>query len=157
MLKTAVANLINFQNDAEVALRAIPELIKLLGDKDEVLFSLLPNPSSFLVVLFEFQVVRGQAAAMVHQLTKRESARQALVQTPDPGEPLVKALCDAMEKTVNQVVLIISVFATFNILKFIQDTQKDALGALCEMSHNPEGLLAIFRSGGIPALIRMLK
>jgi catenin beta 1 len=30
MLKNAVANLINYQDDAELALRAIPELIRLL-------------------------------------------------------------------------------------------------------------------------------
>ncbi len=36
MLKTAVVNLINYQDDAELATRAIPELIKLLNDEDQV-------------------------------------------------------------------------------------------------------------------------
>lgn len=36
MLKTAVVEVINYQDDAELATRAIPELIKLLSDKDEV-------------------------------------------------------------------------------------------------------------------------
>ena len=36
MLKEAVVNLINYQDDAEVATRAIPELTKLLNDDDGV-------------------------------------------------------------------------------------------------------------------------
>lgn len=36
MLKTAVVNIINYQDDAELTLKAIPELIKLLGDVDPV-------------------------------------------------------------------------------------------------------------------------
>jgi catenin beta 1 len=36
MVKTAVVEMINYQDDAELATRAIPELIKLLCDKDEV-------------------------------------------------------------------------------------------------------------------------
>ncbi len=35
MLKTAVVNLINYQDDAELATRAIPELIRLLSDQDQ--------------------------------------------------------------------------------------------------------------------------
>lgn len=37
MLKHAVVNLINYQDDAELATRAIPELTKLLNDEDQVL------------------------------------------------------------------------------------------------------------------------
>src|SRR5699024_1673472 len=36
MLKHAVVNLINYQDDADLATRAIPELIKLLNDEDQV-------------------------------------------------------------------------------------------------------------------------
>lgn len=38
MLKHAVVNLINYQDDAELATRAIPELTKLLNDEDQVDF-----------------------------------------------------------------------------------------------------------------------
>ena len=55
MLKHAVVNLINYQDDADLATRAIPELIKLLNDED--------------------QVVVSQAAMMVHQLSKKEASR----------------------------------------------------------------------------------
>ncbi len=83
MLKHAVVNLINyqvnqkqwttgnechskcvdnFQDDADLATRAIPELIKLLNDED--------------------QVVVSQAAMMVHQLSKKEASRHAIMNSP---------------------------------------------------------------------------
>lgn len=36
MLKSAIVHLINYQDDAELATRAIPELTKLLNDEDPV-------------------------------------------------------------------------------------------------------------------------
>ena len=39
MLKHAVVNLINYQDDADLATRAIPELIKLLNDEDQVMMN----------------------------------------------------------------------------------------------------------------------
>lgn len=36
LLKTAIVHLINYQDDAELATRAVPELTKLLGDEDPV-------------------------------------------------------------------------------------------------------------------------
>lgn len=52
MLKHAVVNLINYQDDAELATRAIPELTKLLNDEDQVL--VLPYCGSDLVFNFCF-------------------------------------------------------------------------------------------------------
>ena len=43
MLKHAVVNLINYQDDADLATRAIPELFKLLNDKDQVALPLPPE------------------------------------------------------------------------------------------------------------------
>lgn len=62
MLKHAVVNLINYQDDADLATRAIPELIKLLNDED--------------------QVVVSKAAMMVHQLSKKEASRHAIMNSP---------------------------------------------------------------------------
>lgn len=36
LLKTAIVHLINYQDDAELASRAMPELTKLLNDEDQV-------------------------------------------------------------------------------------------------------------------------
>lgn len=36
LLKTAIVHLINYQDDADLATRAVPELTKLLADEDQV-------------------------------------------------------------------------------------------------------------------------
>lgn len=114
MLKHAVVNLINYQDDADLATRAIPELIKLLNDED--------------------QVVVSQAAMMVHQLSKKEASRHAIMNSPQMVAALVRAL------------------STSNDL----ETTKGAVGTLHNLSHHRQGLLAIFKSGGIPALVKLL-
>ena len=72
MLKHAVVNLINYQDDADLATKAIPELIKLLNDED--------------------QVVVSQAAMMVHQLSKKEASRHAIMNSPQMVAALVQPL-----------------------------------------------------------------
>ncbi|OQR71856.1 armadillo segment polarity protein-like, partial [Tropilaelaps mercedesae] len=114
MLRHAVVNLINYQDDADLATRAIPELIKLLNDED--------------------QVVVGQAAVMVHQLSKKEASRHAIMNSPQMVAALVRAM------------------ATSNDL----DTTRSAAGTLQNLSQHRQGLLAIFKSGGIPALVKLL-
>lgn len=54
MLKHAVVNLINYQDDAELATRAIPELTKLLNDEDQVVAHNLCLISGFELFLFLF-------------------------------------------------------------------------------------------------------
>lgn len=53
MLKHAVVNLINYQDDAELATRAIPELTKLLNDEDQVGFH-GSNGSEFIYYYYLF-------------------------------------------------------------------------------------------------------
>lgn len=55
MLKHAVSNLVNYQDDADLATHAIPELISLLNDEDNHVVS--------------------HAAQMVHQLSRKEASR----------------------------------------------------------------------------------
>ncbi|KAL5005741.1 hypothetical protein ScPMuIL_016899 [Solemya velum] len=114
MLKHAVVNLINYQDDADLATRAIPELTKLLNDED--------------------QVVVSQAAMMVHQLSKKEASRHAIMNSPQ----MVAALVRAMSNTNDM------------------ETTRCAAGTLHNLSHHRQGLLAIFKSGGIPALVKLL-
>lgn len=75
MLKHAVVNLINYQDDADLATRAIPELIKLLNDED--------------------QVVVSQAAMMVHQLSKKEASRHAIMNSAQMVAALVRAISNS--------------------------------------------------------------
>ncbi|KAL4714187.1 hypothetical protein ACJJTC_008541 [Scirpophaga incertulas] len=114
MLKHAVVNLINYQDDADLATRAIPELIKLLNDED--------------------QVVVSQAAMMVHQLSKKEASRHAIMNSPEMVAALVRAISYSNDL----------------------ETTKGAVGTLHNLSHHRQGLLAIFKSGGIPALVKLL-
>ncbi|XP_024082640.1 armadillo segment polarity protein-like isoform X2 [Cimex lectularius] len=114
MLKHAVVNLINYQDDADLATRAIPELIKLLNDED--------------------QVVVSQAAMMVHQLSKKEASRHAIMNSPQMVAALVRAISNSDDL----------------------ETTKGAVGTLHNLSHHRQGLLAIFKSGGIPALVKLL-
>lgn len=41
LLTTAVVELLSLQDEAELTTKAIPELVKLLADKDEVIYSFL--------------------------------------------------------------------------------------------------------------------
>lgn len=114
MLKHAVVNLINYQDDADLATRAIPELIKLLNDEDQVIVS--------------------QAAMMVHQLSKKEASRHAIMNSMQMVTALVRAISNSNDL----------------------ETTKGAVGTLHNLSHHRQGLLAIFKSGGIPALVKLL-
>ncbi|KAM9315220.1 junction plakoglobin-like isoform 1-T2 [Pholidichthys leucotaenia] len=113
-LKNAIIHLINYQDDAELATRAVPELTKLLNDED--------------------QVVVSKTAQIINQLTRKEASRAAMRNAPQ----LVAAVVRAMQNTSDM------------------ETAKATTGILHNLSHSREGLLSIFKSGGIPALVRML-
>uniref|UniRef100_A0A3P9K4R4 Junction plakoglobin a n=1 Tax=Oryzias latipes TaxID=8090 RepID=A0A3P9K4R4_ORYLA len=114
MLKAAIVHLINYQDDAELATRAVPELTKLLNDED--------------------QFVVSRAAQIVNQLSRKEASRQALMQSPQ----MVAAVVRAMQNTSDM------------------ETTRATASIMHNLSHKREGLLAIFKSSGIPALVRML-
>lgn len=114
MLKHAVVNLINYQDDADLATKAIPELTTLLNDED--------------------RVVVQQAAQMVHMLSKKVASRQAIMNNPGMISALVRAMQNSNDP----------------------ETQRYCTGALHNLSHHRQGLLSIFKSGGIPALVKML-
>lgn len=77
LLKNAIVHLINYQDDAELATRAVPELTKLLTDDD--------------------LVVVNKAALIVNQLTRKEASRRVLVQSPVLMEALVRAMSAAVD------------------------------------------------------------
>lgn len=81
-----------------------------------------------------FQVVVNKAAVMVNQLSKKEASRHAIMRSPQ----MVSAIVRTMQNT-NDV-----------------ETARCTAGTLHNLSHHREGLLAIFKSGGIPALVKML-
>lgn len=71
---------------------------------------------------------------MVNQLSKKEASRHAIMRSPQ----MVSAIVRTMQNT-NDV-----------------ETARCTAGTLHNLSHHREGLLAIFKSGGIPALVKML-
>ncbi|KAM7386257.1 hypothetical protein PAMA_009071 [Pampus argenteus] len=114
LLKTAIVHLINYQDDAELATRAVPELTKLLADEDPV--------------------VVNKAAMIVNQLTRKEASCRVLVHSPAIVGAVVRVMTTAVDI----------------------ETSRCAASVLHSLSHQREGLLVIFKSGGIPALVHML-
>lgn len=86
------------------------------------------------IVFLVFQVVVNKAAVMVHQLSKKEASRHAIMRSPQ----MVSAIVRTMQNTSDV------------------ETARCTAGTLHNLSHHREGLLAIFKSGGIPALVKML-
>lgn len=114
MLKSAVVDLINYQDDADLANRAIPELIRLLSEND-------------------LHIVQ-QATSIVNQLTKKEASCHVVLNNMHMVSALVRTATNSNDA----------------------ETVRSAVGAMHNMSHHRQGLLAIFKSGGIPALVRLL-
>lgn len=85
--------------------------------------------------LLSLQVVVSKAAMIVNQLSKKEASRRALMQSPQ----IVAAVVRTMQSTSDL------------------DTARCTTSILHNLSHHREGLLSIFKSGGIPALVRMLR
>ncbi|TRY94773.1 hypothetical protein DNTS_035651, partial [Danionella cerebrum] len=79
-------------------------------------------------------VVVNKAALIVNQLTRKEASRRVIMQSPQ----MVAALVRAMQSTGDP------------------ETARCAASVLHSLSHQRQGLLAIFKSAGIPALVRML-
>uniref|UniRef100_UPI00358E6464 catenin beta-1-like isoform X2 n=1 Tax=Myxine glutinosa TaxID=7769 RepID=UPI00358E6464 len=114
MLKNSMGNILDYQDDVDLTIRAIPEFIKLLGDEN--------------------QVVVSQAAQMVHQLSRKETAWHSMMESPQ----LVAALVHTLQTTTDI------------------DTARYTAGTLHNLSHHHKGLLAIFKAGGIPVLVKSL-
>ena len=102
---------------------------RLFSDQRET-----PKKTLCFFYLHPLQVVVNKAAVMVHQLSKKEASRHALMRSPQ----MVSAVVRAMQNTGDV------------------ETARCSAGTLHNLSHHREGLLAIFKSGGIPALVKML-
>lgn len=112
MYKHAVANLINYQDEANLVTHVIPELIKLLNDENTDTVS--------------------HAAMVAHQLSRKDASLHVIMNNTQMVGALIQAIGNDL------------------------DTTKDAVGTLHNLSHHPQGLLAIFKSGGIPVLVKLL-
>ena len=97
-------------------------------------FTLISTSKNELLLIHD-QVVVSKAAQIVNQLTRKEASRRALMQSPQ----MVAAVVRTMQNTSDM------------------ETARATASILHNLSHQREGLLSIFKSGGIPALVRMLR
>jgi len=110
---------------------AIVNLINFQDDADSAA-KVLPELTSILLGPDEEDAEK--AVEMIQMLSKKHASRQALLKNAD----LVNALVKKLAETENE------------------DIQKAIVGTLDSLSHHTQGLLSIFKSGGIPALVQML-
>lgn len=116
-LKSAIVQLINYQEDADVTIKAIPELVKLLGDEE--------------------RAVVARTLKLIEQLSRKDASRLALTSSHDLIATLVKLiLSNANDADLHHAVA-------------------NILNNLC-LNGNKQALYLIFKSGGIPALIKLL-
>jgi hypothetical protein len=113
-LKSALSNIINYQEDADATLKAIPELIKLLNDEDKLVVS--------------------KTLKLVDQLARKDASRLALA----TSHSLINNLLGLVLNT-NEL-----------------DFHNSISSILQNLSSNKQALFVLFKSGGIPALIRLL-
>jgi hypothetical protein len=95
----ALQNWMNYQDNNEMTLKAIPELIKLLNDED--------------------LVVVGQAAMLVNQMSKKKNSCVALIETPDSLFSLVN--CLANDRNIETAKHVVATF--YNISMYPQGIQ----------------------------------
>jgi junction plakoglobin len=115
LLKNAVIDIINYKEDADIAEKALPELIRLLSDDDPV--------------------VAGQAALILLTIAKKEASRLAM-STPQMIQALIQALSNPRAN---------------------DEMRRGVAGVLNYLSQHKQGLLVIFKGGGIPLLIKLLE
>jgi hypothetical protein len=113
-LKQALTHIINYQEDADATLKAIPELIKLLNDDDKMVVS--------------------KTLKLIDQLARKDASRLALA----TSHALIA-----------------------NLLNLVLNTQEldfhSSISSIMQnLSTNKQALFVLFKSGGIPALIRLL-
>ena len=79
-------------------------------------------------------IVAGQAALILHSLAKKEASRSAL-----STAPMMNALIQAISKP-----------------RASDETRRGVAGVLHCLSQNKQGLLILYKSGGIPLLVKLL-
>ncbi|CAG5104937.1 Oidioi.mRNA.OKI2018_I69.chr1.g1687.t2.cds [Oikopleura dioica] len=109
-------------------------IVMLIHYKDDVDVTAIAIPELIKLLQDPDRGVARQAAGTVFQLAKKEAPRHALIESPDLIPAIVKVL------TTNDD----------------PETVKALAGTLTAISGSKKGLLSIFRSGGIPALVKML-
>jgi hypothetical protein len=115
-LKNAIMNLINYQEDADVTIKAIPELLKLLNDDDKLVIC--------------------KTLKLIDQLSRKDASKFALSSSQNLIAALVNLILNTNDLDLHQL--------ASSILNNLSS------------NGNKQALYIIFKSGGIPALIKLL-
>lgn len=115
-LKSAIVHLINYQEDADVTIKAIPELVKLLNDEEKS--------------------VVARTLKLVEQLSRKDASRLALTSSQALIASLITLILNTQDAELHNM--------ASNILNNLAS------------NNNKQALYLIFKSGGIPALIKLL-
>lgn len=109
---------------------------------------------------------------MVHQLSKKEASRHAIMNSPQVNMSLIYIYYIMLyiyyiitlhyypiTLFIFSILYVQMVAALVKALTNSNDLEmtKGAVGTLHNLSHHRQGLLAIFKSGGIPALVKLLR
>lgn len=114
LFRDAVCNLIDLQDTRHLMSDAIPCLASALTENDHV--------------------VVGQAATMIHQLSKKETSRGAIISAPGMVHTMIRCMITTTD----------------------DETLRCMAGSIHHLSYEPKGLVLIFKSGGIQALVKLL-
>jgi len=115
-LKNAIMNLINYQEDADVTIKAIPELLKLLNDDDKIVIC--------------------KTLKLIDQLSRKDASKFALSSSQNLIAALINLILNTNDLELHQL--------SSSILNNLSS------------NGNKQALYIIFKSGGIPALIKLL-
>lgn len=135
-----MGNLINYQDDSDLATRAVPDLVHLLRDEDVV--------------------VVQQCASVVHQLAKKDASRHAILASVDLVATVVKLLGDhsevvrrAQSRAPGPAAEPLEASAVASSVEIV----RSLCGTLSNISALRQGLAAIFQAGGVSVLVRQLE
>jgi catenin beta 1 len=109
-------------------------IIMIIHYQDDVDVTAVAIPELIRLLQDDDQNVARQAASTMYQLARKEAPRHAIIANAHLIPAIVKVLSTNDDP----------------------ETVKSLAGTLQAISGSPKGLLAIFKSGGIPALIKML-
>uniref|UniRef100_A0A915ICE2 Beta-catenin n=1 Tax=Romanomermis culicivorax TaxID=13658 RepID=A0A915ICE2_ROMCU len=167
LLKMAVVNLVNYQEDAQLTRRILPNLVELLNDNDtNPTLEATGRPLIRSPVLNCFQGSAGAVPHLANVVVGVTIPTRAQQKWPG-SEPIVAQKAAQFVHHISKQDAVSAVLANehsfMNAMMSLTNSSKDpstvkyTVGALYNLSGGNDGRLAIFRSGGIEALIKLLE
>ena len=133
----------NFVNGHPTAVQKLSEpsqllknaVIDIINYKDDAEITEKAMPELIRLLSDDDPIVAGQAALILHTLAKKEASRMAL-----SNPQMIAALLQAISNP-----------------RASDETRRGVAGVFHCLSQNNQGVLLIFKGGGIPLLVRLLE